>query len=438
MSERSAIIGCMENLPETTDPSADLSIDIEDDGVLVMGTPELIDSYIARLREVTNNEVSDSAISKSDLGTIAGVAAGAANATAQHGRYVKIAKESMKLVQASKMVPAKNVPGNYFRATTVGAGNKFSGQIVWKPLVGSPARLASIQMIAIQMALTTALADVQKAVAKVEDKVDDLLALSKAQMVGDIVGSHSYLKRLVTEVRTNGSLPNSDWEAVASLGPSLEKGLERIRAYVGATVGKLDPEMSVSKRATRIETAVAENRLGESLQLLIVAEQTLYYWQHLRLRRVMDTEPQHRESVHSSVQSILTTQGRLDAELWSQLHTRLNGFDKVKPLEIGRFWDVSTLKTNTVRIQADLEDFRQARAGQLQEWDRYDTPGIGDAMNEIGTIATHAWNRGSTLTASGLRGLADLLDSPEDKSEKVIVQTDSEVGTAPQTNQRAE
>ncbi|WP_045820817.1 hypothetical protein [Williamsia herbipolensis] len=435
MSELSAIIGYMENLPETSGPASELSIDVEGDGVLVMGTPELIDGYIARLREVTNNEVADSAISKSDLGAIAGVAAGVASATAQHGRYVKISKHSMDLARAGKLVPAG---GNYFRATTVGAGNKFTGQIVWKPIVGSPARLASIQMVAIQMALTTALADVQKAVAKVEDKVDDLLALSKAQMVGDIIGNHSYLKRLTKEVRNNGSLPNSDWEAVASLGPSLEQGLERIRSYAVTTVGRLDPAVSASKRAAQIDKVVADDRLGEALQLLIVAEQTLFYWQHLRLRRVMDTEPRHRESVHTSVQDILATQGQLDAELWSQLHSRLNGFERVKPLEIGRFWDVSALKSNTDRLQNALEDFRQARAGQIQDWDRYETPGIADAINEIGSIASNAWDRGSALTADGLRGLAGLIDSPKNERDKHADDAESDSVSAPSASQKTE
>ncbi|MBJ7289186.1 hypothetical protein [Williamsia sp.] len=406
----------MDNLPEQSDASTELSIDVEDDGLLVVGTPEMIDGYIARLRQVTKNEVSNSAVSRSDMGMVAGVAAGVANAAAQHGRYVKVSKQSMDLARAGKLVPAG---GGYFRMTTVGAGNKFSGQMVWKPVVGSPARLASIQMIAIQMALTTALADVQKAIAKVDGKVDDLLALAKAQVIGDVVGNHSYLKRLASEVRNNNTLPTSDWESVASLGPELERGLEKLRSYLTATVSKLDPNAPLKDRAAQVDAVVTTNRLGESLQLLVVAQQTYYYWQHLRLRRVMDSEPKNREVVHHSVRAILTRQARLDAELWSQLHSRLNGFDKVKPLEIARFWDVDPLTTGTKTLQAELEDFRKTRGSQMLEWEQNRTPGVGEALDELGEIAGRAVGAGATVAAGGLRSLANMISrSGSEKPEK--------------------
>ena len=305
------------------------------------------------------------------------------------------------------LIPAK---GGYFRPTTVGPGGSFAGQITWKPTSLTPQRIASVQMIAIQVAITSALADVEKSIARVEGKGDDLLALAKAEVIGDVVGTHAYLGRLTDEVERNDALPTSDWEAVAALGPAIEQGLERIRAYVRATTAKLDPSASLSSRATTVETVAKDDRLGEAMHLLTIAEQTYLRWQNLRLRRVVDTEPQHREAVHRSVRAALAGQAHLDIELWDQIYQRLNGFEAVQPLEIGRFRSVAKLTENTRKLQADLDDFRRTRAQQIRDWERLDAPGVRDAISELGGRANNVLERGASVTSAGLLRTGDALE----------------------------
>lgn len=405
------------NTSPEPDTSSELEVLAQDDGVLVTGTAEAIDAYIARLREVAQSDLPSSALTKSEIFSIAAVGAGAGAIAAQHGRWVKIPAKSVELIRTNKLIPAGN---GYFRPTTMGAGNKFSGQILWKPGAATPARLASIQMLAIQMALTAAIADVKRAVAKVEGKVDDILALTKAQMIGDVIGSHTYLKRLTQEEREHGTLATSDWESIASLGPSLEQGLQKIRAYVTASAKKLDKDQPLGDRASAVSTLATDGRLGEALHLLLITEQSYYYWQRLRLTRVMSTEPTHRERVAASVHNALADNTRLDVELWARLHEKLDGFDRVRPLEIAKFWDVNTLRGSTAALQADLEEFRRARAQQDAEWSRNETPSVRDAINEIGSIAERGYRQVAPAAARGLRGFADLIDvSPNEKSKAV-------------------
>jgi hypothetical protein len=48
----------------------------------------------------------------------------------------------------------------------------------------------------------------------------------------------------------------------------------------------------VQERADKLREANEEHLLGETLSLLVVAEESLYKWQRLNLTRVESTEPE--------------------------------------------------------------------------------------------------------------------------------------------------
>ena len=76
-----------------------------------------------------------------------------------------------------------------------------------------------------------------------------LLALANATVIGDVLGHHLHLQRLVRTLDETGALPTADWEAVAPLGPTLEVVVERLRAHVRTSIELFDPAQPVQDRA---------------------------------------------------------------------------------------------------------------------------------------------------------------------------------------------
>lgn len=238
-----------------------------------------------------------------------------------------------------------------------------------------------MQLIAVQVALKTAVASVEAAVQRVEGSVEQVLTIAEASRVGDVVGHHASLSRLVHALEATGSLPSADWESVAGLGPSLEVGVERLREHLKRTLKGFDDEKAYLHRA------MDENRLGESLQLLVVAEQSLYLWQRLRIARVAATEPDHLGSVTDSARRMLAEHLERDGELLVHARAELASYTAIKPLEIVRRMSSRTLKRDMPALRQDLDDFAVARRSQVVGWVEHEDPSIGDALAELGSRA---------------------------------------------------
>jgi hypothetical protein len=105
----------------------------------------------------------------------------------------------------------------------------------------------------------------------------------------DVLGTHLSIRRATDFLDKDGVLPDADWEALASLGPALNVTVEQLRNHVSRILDSFDPDLPVQDRATKLCAAVEGKQLGETLSLLVVAEDSLYRWQLLRLARVGDS-----------------------------------------------------------------------------------------------------------------------------------------------------
>lgn len=141
-------------------------------------------------------------------------------------------------------------------------------------------------------------------------------------MIGDVIGHHQALRRTVLMLDESGQLPTADWDSLAPLGPGLEVVVERLRAHIRKSIDGFDASRPVQERASYLQKAVEDNRLGESLELLVIAEDSLYLWQRLRIERVKHTEPEHLELVVASARKMLADHLAADGELL--LRGRLN------------------------------------------------------------------------------------------------------------------
>ena len=142
-----------------------------------------------------------------------------------------------------------------------------------------------------------------------------------------------------------------------------------------------DPNLPVQKRAEILHRAVERNQIGEALSLLVIAEESLFQWQRLRIARIAATEPEHLSQVVDDARDLLAREVVEDGKLYALGHRVLDSFSKSEALEGFFFWAVRGLAGNRCKLRTDLDAFAHARRSQAAEWEEHRTPGLLDAIS---------------------------------------------------------
>ncbi len=399
-------------------PQGELAIAVTDEGVLVDGSPEAVGLYIDRIKAAAGQLVDVAGVSMGAVGNLAGVAVGAVSAFAQNGQFVQLSTKSMEAIRTGNLIPGD--PG-FFRMTTVDGGGQFLQQLQWRPVSLGPTQMLSVQMIGLQMALKMAIAEVDESVRRVEDKVESVAKLVEANRIGDIKGHHATVERMTRNLDRTGVLPATDWQSVAGLGPDLIVAVERLRAHATTTLDRFDAAQPIQERAEILERAVEENRLGETLNLLIVAEESLNKWQRLRLARVQDVEPEHRQQVVDDAFDLLATQVAEDGRLYSRAKEVLETYSRTNRIDGFRYWSVRGVAKHVQQLRTDLDAFAQARRHQLAEWQEHETPTVRDAAEHVLELAGNYSDRALHAAGEGFSNVREFISDEFDEKRKKAI-----------------
>ncbi|MGW6694936.1 hypothetical protein ACWF62_14310 [Rhodococcus sp. NPDC054953] len=359
---------------------------VDDGGILVTGDQEFVSKYVDRLKAIASDAVSVADLSGKNVADIAAIggAAAALHAGAAAGEFVRISQRSMDLIRNQNLIPGD--PGYYLSTVRDGAG-KFSGQIQWSPVSMLPAQALALQMAMVTISLRTAIASVEQAVERVQDSVDAILELAKADLAGGVLGVHDNLDRHVAHLDETGKLSTADWESIAALGPALEVTGSKLRQHIRGILDTFDQEASIGDRADQLEKAVRQGMLGESLQLLVIAEDSLYKWHSLKIARLEATEPEHLDAAVRAMTGLLNAHLAEDGALLASAAGILDRYSTIKPLEIVRWMSASSVRENVALLRKDLDEFVEARRTAVLEWQEREDPTIGDAFEELGNRA---------------------------------------------------
>lgn len=410
-----------EILPaQPTGSSQELAISVTDEGMLVDGPPEAVESYLAKIRAAAGQPVAVAGVSKGAVGNLAGLAGGAASAFAQNGQFVQLSAKSMEAIRSGNLVAGD--PG-YFRMTTVDGAGQFLEQLQWRRVSLGPTEMLSVQMIAVQMALKMAITEVNDSVKRVEGKVESVLKLVAANRIGDVRGHYSTVERMTSRLDRTGVLPATDWQSIASLGPDLVVTVEGLRAHVMSTLDTFDASQPVQERAETLERAVEDNRLGETLNLLIVAEESLNKWQRLRLARVQDVEPEHREQIVEDAFDLLATQVAEDGRLYLRAAEVLDSYGRTNRIDGFRYWSVRDVAKHTKKLRDDLDSFARARRHQLAEWQEHSTPSVMDAASHVIEVASEYSEPALDAAKEGIANVRNFLSEDDGEKAKQAVRS---------------
>lgn len=371
----------------------EIVVSLQPEGLLVGGDPEGVDSYLQHLRESAGHAIQIAGIDNASLGNATGLVAGAMSMLGQSGRFVQLHPDSLKAIKQGHLIPGSD---GFFRMMTRGTDKKFLHQLQWKPAPVNPAQLMSAQMIAVQLALKTAVGEITDAVNRVEGKVEELLRLAHANRSGDVLGDSASIDRMVTYLEKHGTLTDADWDSIASIGPALNRTVEQLRRHAVRTLKSFDADLPLRARAGLINQAVADNHLCETLSLLVVAEESLYKWQRLRLARVEATQPHHLQKVLDDARDLLARQMAEDGALYQCARDVLDAVAKTETTDGFFFWAVGGLNRDLPVLREDLDRFARARPTQASDWQDFYAPGLVDAasyaLNKAVGGAGHALN----------------------------------------------
>lgn len=402
-------------LPATVTPG-EVVVMQQPEGLLVGGDPEAVEAYLERLRESSGNAVQVAAIDKAALTNAAGLGVGVAALLQQAGKFVQLHPDSLAAIQRGNLVPGTD---GFFRMMTRGADSKFTEQLQWRPAMLDPQQLVSLQMIGVQVALKAAISDVSDSIHRVESKVGAILQLAQADRAGDVLADNLTITRQLSYLEKNGSLPDAYWDAIAGLGPSLNATTERLRNHARRVLETLDPTLSIQDRANRMRAAIADSFIGETLSLLVVAEESLYKWQRLRLARVEATEPNHLPQVLEHTRELLAYQLAEDGKLYQKAHQVVDAIARTEALDGFRFWAVDQLATDRDTLRTELDNFASARHHQVDGWKDMETPGVREAVDAAVEIAKPVAEKAIAAAGRGLSNIRGFMAQRFNQKEAV-------------------
>ena len=328
--------------------------------------------------------------------------AGLTSLLAESGKYVQLHRDSLNALKDGNLVPVSN---GIFRMTTSADAGQLLAQLQWRPAVLGPEAMLSAQMIAVQMALKSAVAQVEDAVRRVEDKVESVLEVARAQRAGDVLGNNLTISRMVDSLEKYGSLPDAYWDSVAALGPALNITVEQLRNHVKRILASFDHTLPVQQRAEKLRNAIDDNRLGDTLSLLVIAEESVHKWQRVNLARIESTQPEQLLRAIDEARELIDHHLREDIHIYRNAKEILDRFAKSKAIDGFRFSAVRELDKQRRALRDELDRFARTRQHQVDTWEDFHIPSLFDAA--FATIEAAATTTNRALAAVG-RGLVCL------------------------------
>lgn len=365
-------------LPAVIPHSGEIAVSVQSEGLLITGDDADIAEYLERLRGAAQHAIDVVGADRASIANAAGLAAGATAFFGQSAKFVQLHPESLKAIQKGRLIPGTD---GFYRMMTRGADKKFVSQLQWKPANLTPARLMSLQTIAVQMALTSAIAEVEASVKRVEGKVEEVLHLAHANRSGDVLGDRVTIGRMVAYLEKHGSFSDTDWESIAAIGPALNRTVEQLRNHANRTLQSFDASKPIQDRAEFIANAVSNDHLGETLSLLVVSQESLFKWQRLRIARVGATQPDHLPQVLDDARDLLAQQLKEDDALFRRARDVLQAVAKTDAIDGFRYWSVQDIESKLPKLQKDIDKFADARRMHMLEWQDFKAPSPLDAAN---------------------------------------------------------
>lgn len=365
------------------DDGGEVLLLVDEFGVLVQGPQDVASRAIEQLLEPL--EEGSKARVQGKFAEGASVVSTATAMGAPAEEFFRLPPE--QIAKLRDLVPQLDA-NNHLRGFLRNERGQFAGDLSFEPVSVGAERAMAMQTAAVSMALRTAIADVQKAVERVEDRVKNIQQHLNSRLRGDVIGTYRHLQEVVEATNERGHLLDADWQSVAGTRNQLQRDLETLRDYVRSEAGKVTDKLTVPKREERLKDFHGEaGSVVDMLRLILVAEQSLHLFEYLRLQQVRQREPEHVESALQDGRKSLRRQHQLDRDLVEVLRDAIERARVISPLEIHHVLSINGVNKHGQVLHDDVVEFAEAaRQAPPEALSSFFRPTVGDAREE-------AWSR---------------------------------------------
>lgn len=296
----------------TPDDNRTLQIITDDEGILVLGDDETVESWIQcqglgqQSRKLKNTALQLGSKGFDTVGKLA----------SQHGRWVKLTEES-----ANKVAQYGSTGTGVLRN-----GGKIKHILTFENIsdvssLANPQMLTGVAGIMTQMALEQAITEITDYLEVIDGKIDDLLQDQKDQSVANLVGVAHMIDETMRIRDKVGMITDTTWSKVAGC----PQDLARAQSYALLKIENLTKKLSEAHNAVNAEAVATQlhEDLHEWTSILANAIQLQDKLYVVELDRVMierpDTMEQHRQGINEARrQRLLDIEKKL-----SQLNTSI-------------------------------------------------------------------------------------------------------------------
>lgn len=335
----------------------------------------------------------------------AGIASSVAAVTSAGGDYYKLTAASA--AKLAELGPRFDESGSMFGF--VRSGNQFAGNLRFDQVTFGPEQVLALQSAAVSLALRSAIADVQAAVERVEDKIEDVQRHLRAQLNGDIIGTLRHLERVATATQQRGVLLEADWASVAGIRVDISRNLERLRDFVARQANDIDARARLPKREAKLDDFLESGGGRDQLNLILISEHSLHLWEMLRIAQVRQREPEHVESAINDARSSLAQERSQNEDLVASVMACVDELRQVRPLEVHRVFSAREMRRTATDIHRCLREFAGAARLPLPEMSESVLPTVKDAREEAQARALEAARSAKTLGAAAAHGGSSVL-----------------------------
>lgn len=382
-----------------SDQSGEVVIVADEFGLLVQGPTDVAASVIDHL--IDEAGPGRASVSRLPWADAAAVGAAGAAAVATSGEYLRLTADGLAKVKA--FGPEFDAGGALRGWVRDGSG--FAGQLTFEPVSLAAEQALALQTAAMSLALRSAIANVQKAVERVEDKVDAIKDHLDSRLRGDVVGTYRHLKRVVDATNARGRLLQADWDSVAGIRSQLSRDLETLRAFVEARAGKLTLDDSVRRRQDTLRRFHSERgNVADVLSLILVAEQSLHLYEYLRIQQVRNRELEYVNAALADARAALQAQVEEDRRLVKTLHEAIERVRVIGPLEVHHVLTRRDLDRHARILDLKVREFAAAsRAPGPDKLARMEVASLAETREEVRQRALDAGHAARVLGTSAAR-----------------------------------
>ncbi|WP_414172085.1 hypothetical protein [Clavibacter tessellarius] len=381
----------------------DVQLISDGDGLAVIGEPSAVERFLAANELPTGRDLGLKKLWPV-IGMAASVIQSGSEVAANHGRWIKLTKESAAALANN---PAMKGSADHLSRAIVMHGGKTKKILEFATGPGkalaNPSVAAAVGAVMAQYAMQQAMDEISDYLAVADAKVDDILRGQKDAVLADMIGVEMVIDEAMMIREQVGRVSETTWSKVQ--GTSMTLG--RTQGYA---LRQLDALAEKMERTTKVDDLVrvtkeAESTVREWLAVLARCFQLQEATGVLELDRVLDAEPgeldQHRLALRTVRQNRLAVIGRTTDRLLERMDAAagtanakvlLNPFDSRAVVGSSNRAATGVVQFNGLLGVADERESLEARRWLTAVGDTWDSArGQGaegvDAARRIGTAA---------------------------------------------------